>query len=87
MIHDHPDPVVRWRHRRRLAYIAMFGLIGYPALFLLADSPHLAAVAWPVMAALGSVVGVYTGASTWESVSISKGGAACEPPDRDSRRR
>jgi len=70
---DHPDPKTRWFHRRVMAYLAMVGLLAYPVLFLLADSPHLANVAWPVMTALGSVVGIYTGASTWESVNINKG--------------
>lgn len=70
-IHDHPDPATRWKHRRFQAYICLIGVIGYPALFLLSDSEHLAAVAWPVMLTLGGIVGAYHGMATWESVKIS----------------
>lgn len=70
---DHPDPKIRWQHRRRMAYAALAGLIAYPALFLFADSTHLASVAWPVMSTLGAVVGAYVGFATWESVRINGG--------------
>lgn len=66
----HPDPTRRWRNRRRMAWLALWAGLLYPLLFVLADSPNLAAVAWPVMTFCGSVVAVYTGAATWEDVKI-----------------
>ena len=71
---DHPSPNIRWRHRRRMAYVALCGLVGYPALFIFTDSPHLAAVAWPVMSTLGAIVGSYVGFTTWESIKINASG-------------
>lgn len=70
-IHDHPNPKQRWFHRRIQSYVCLLGLLTYPALFLLADSQHLAAVAWPVMLTLGGIVAAYHGFSTWETTKIS----------------
>jgi hypothetical protein len=70
MIEDHPNPETRWKNRRRMAWLALIGLLAYPALFLFADSEHLASVAWPVMATLGGIVGAYVGFATWESVKV-----------------
>lgn len=67
---DHPDPKIRWKNRRRMAWLAMVAGLLYPMLFLFVDSPNLASVAWPVMGFCGSIVSVYTGSSAWESIKL-----------------
>lgn len=71
-LRDHPDPAIRWRHRRRMAYIAMLGLVLFPVLFVFTENTALAEIAWPVMATLGGVVGAYVGFSTWDTVTIAR---------------
>lgn len=73
-LHDHPDPSIRWRHRRRMAYMSMIGLLLYPVLFVITENVALAEIAWPVMVTLGGVVGAYVGFSTWDTVSIARQG-------------
>ena len=69
----HPDPIVRWRHRRMMAYIALAGGLLYPFLILAvpADKAEfLEGIAWLFYFFTGSVVGGYIGSSVWETVKI-----------------
>lgn len=69
-IAENPDPSKHWKNRRRMAWLALVAGLFYPLLFIFVDSQNLATVAWPVMTFAGSVVAVYTGAATWETVQI-----------------
>ena len=69
----HPAPIVRWFHRRTMAYASLVGILAYPPMVAFTGSQPLADVAWPVLVSLGGVVGSYTGFSTWETVKIQGG--------------
>ena len=63
---DHPDPKVRWKNRRRMAWICLIAGIGYPGLILLSESTQLGEIAMPFYLFVGAVVGAYIGFSTAE---------------------
>lgn len=73
-LNEHPDPETRWKHRRRMAWAALLGLVAYIPLVAFTGSEQLVTVAWPVMSTLGAIVGGYTGFSTWESIKINATG-------------
>lgn len=70
----HPDPITRWKHRRRLAYLAMTGSLCYPLLLLIADTNAVVSLAWPFYGLTGSVLAAYIGGAVWETISINKDG-------------
>ncbi len=61
---DHPNPELRWRNRRRMAWIALISACFYPGLLLATDSAELGNIAWPFYTFMGAVVGAYIGFST-----------------------
>ena len=69
-IEQHPKPADRWKHRRRMAYAALAGMLAFPLLAFAADGSQLEALAWPVYLSLGAIVAVYTGAATYDDVTI-----------------
>lgn len=68
---QHPDPIVRWKHRRFMAYLALVGGLCYPLLLLVTTDDVIVGLAWPAYIFLGSTVGGYIGSSVWETVKIS----------------
>jgi len=69
-VEPHPKPADRWRHRRRMAYAALAGMLAFPLLALVSDGNAIGALAWPVYLSLGAIVAVYTGAATYDDVTI-----------------
>lgn len=69
---QHPDPIVRWTNRRRMAWAAVSGGLLYPLLLLVTQDEILASLAWPYFAFVGSIAGAYVGTAAWETISISK---------------
>ncbi|MFP4104833.1 MAG: hypothetical protein ACLFVU_01990 [Phycisphaerae bacterium] len=69
-VEPHPKPADRWKHRRRMAYAALAGMIAFPLLALVADGSALGPLAWPLYLSLGAIVAVYTGASTYDDIKI-----------------
>jgi hypothetical protein len=67
---QHPDPIIRWKHRRLMAYMAMIGGLLYPLLLIVTESDNLVGLAWPFFIFVGSTVGSYIGSSVWETVKI-----------------
>lgn len=61
-----PDPGRHWQNRRRMAWTAMAGAVGYPLLVLFTDSANLAGIAPHYYLFAGAVVGAYIGFATWE---------------------
>ncbi len=61
---DHPDPELRWRNRRRMAWVCLCAACLYPGLLLITDSAELGNIAWPFYTFAGAVVGAYVGFST-----------------------
>jgi len=71
----HPDPISRWKHRRRMAYAALVASLLYPLLVLMnIATDALVSLAWPFYGLTGSVLAVYIGGSVWETISITKDG-------------
>jgi hypothetical protein len=54
----------RWKHRRAMAWLALLGGLGYPALALWLDSQSLAAMSAGFYVFVGAVVGAYVGFAT-----------------------
>lgn len=54
----------RWRNRRRMAWSALIGGLGFPLLVLATDSEQLTGIAGPFYAFVGAVVGAYIGFAT-----------------------
>lgn len=73
-LEDHPNPTVRWFHRRLFAYSAFIAMLVYPALAAFFPAAILAEIAWPFYIFNGGIVGVYVGFSAWESVNINRTG-------------
>lgn len=65
-IEEHPDPERRWKHRRRMAYLALIAGLLAPVIAVWA--PNLGDMAWPFYTFLGLVVSVYIGGATMETV-------------------
>jgi len=61
-VEQHPDPIIRWKHRRAMAYIALAGGLAYPLLILLTEADALVGIAW--------LFYVFVGSSVWETVKI-----------------
>lgn len=61
---DATTPIDRWKNRRRMAWLALLAGLGYPALVLVTESPHLQAVTDPFYLFVGAVVGAYIGFAT-----------------------
>jgi len=64
-----PNKTVYWRHRRRMAYVALSGLvgIGLAALCVSVTEPQ-ATLLQAVAYMLGLIVGSYLGAATWDDI-------------------
>lgn len=60
-----PDPNRHWRNRRRMAWLALFGALLYPALVLVSESDQLAGIAPHYYLFAAAVVGAYIGFATW----------------------
>ena len=74
-LQEHPDPQIRWLHRRRMAYASILAGLAFPLMLMVTTDPVLAQIAWPFYAFVGSVVAVYTGSSAWESININRSGS------------
>lgn len=59
-----PNPIDRWRNRRRMAWLALVGGLSYPLLLLATESPQLGAIAPHFYLFTGAVVGAYIGFAT-----------------------
>lgn len=57
------DPL-RWKNRRRMAWICVLSGCFYPILVLFTKSQELSAIAWPYFTFVGSVAGAYIGFAT-----------------------
>ena len=69
---QHPDPIVRWKNRRHMAWAAVVGGLSYPALLLVTQDQILASLAVWHYAFCGSIAGAYVGTAAWETISINK---------------
>lgn len=67
-----PDSGRWWRHRRRMAWIAMLAGAGYPLLVLGTDSATLGSIAGPFYLFVGAVVGAYIGFATWNDNTMGR---------------
>ena len=61
---DHPNPHIRWRNRRAMAWAAMVAGLLFPMLLLVTESDQLGAIAGPFYVFVGAVVGAYIGFAT-----------------------
>lgn len=76
---EHPDPKVRWYHRRIMAYSALAGIVafGVAALVLAVSgfAERLAtveAILITVIVSLVGVVGAYMGGTIWSNLKLGK---------------
>ena len=67
----HPQPLVRWKNRRRMAWTALISMIITTILILfVVPEPRLALLAEPIIwfyFSMASVIGAYMGFTTWAS--------------------
>lgn len=56
----------RWKNRRRMAWIAFWAALAYPALLIFADPSNVVALAPHFYLFVGSVVGLYIGFATYD---------------------
>lgn len=61
---SYPNPHVRWRNRRAMAWASMAAGLMFPALLLVTESDQLGAIAGPFYVFVGAVVGAYIGFAT-----------------------
>ena len=62
MSEPHPDPNKRWNNRRRMAWIALWGIIGFGAAALVNDiTTPQADIMAAVIYTLGAIIGAYVG--------------------------
>ena len=66
----HPNPIIRWTHRRRLAYMAFSAMCFVMAILLFCiDIPTIVAIA-PIVGTfffvMGAIIGAYVGFATLE---------------------
>ena len=54
----------RWKNRRAMAWLSLFGGLGFPLLLLVTESPQLGAIAVHFYLFVGAVVGSYIGFAT-----------------------
>lgn len=73
---------LRWRNRRRMAWIAFLAGIFYPLLYLKTDSQALVDLAVHFYAFCTIVVGMYIGSATFEDVKLLKPKYQIDDPDR-----
>lgn len=65
-IEEHPDPVRRWRVRRRMAIASLAAGILFPCGYLFAQ--QLGDIAWPYLTFLSVPISVYIGGATLETI-------------------
>lgn len=56
----------RWRNRRAMAWLSLFGGLGFPLLLLVTESPQLGAIAMQFYLFVGAIVGAYIGFATFD---------------------
>ena len=69
-LEEHPNPEIRWKNRRRMAWCCVWGMLMYPVLVGVLESAHLADMALPFYASCGLVISVYIGGVAHESIKI-----------------
>ena len=62
---EHPNPQVKWKNMRRMAWSALIGGLAYPAGVYVAGGEHLVSIAMPFYLFVSAVVGAYMGFSSW----------------------
>lgn len=69
-------PDDRWRHRRKMAWMAFWAGVLFPVLLLATESDQLGAVAAPFYVFVSAVVGAYIGFATvddkWQGDKIDR---------------
>lgn len=61
-----PNKSVRWKNRRRMAWLSLWGAVLYPLLVLFSDADLIAGIAPHYYLFAAAVVGAYMGFSTWD---------------------
>lgn len=65
-----PNPLRWWTNRRRMGYIALYGIVGFGIAAMAVDltepqSDVISTVVW----LLGAIVGCYIGGATWADIA------------------
>ncbi len=59
-----PNPIDRWKNRRRMAWASLFAGFGYPLLLWVSDSDQIGSVAGPFYVFISAVIASYIGWAT-----------------------
>lgn len=60
----------RWKNRRKMAWLSMFGGLFFPLLILATESATLGQIALPFYGFVGAVVAAYIGFATYDDIHI-----------------